>query len=142
MTCHWCRFPSILKDCNFLHPHGKAAQLSFNCLILKECTTVTQNIRNYSTNNTAPHSRTLKSSVRVSNFANSAYTHLIHVMLQPIPRKGCHTIMDRFRTVYSKYTPHNKPEQLNSQSNTFHLYSENAPFTTQLRCRLRQMFQF
>jgi len=30
-----------------------------------------------------------------------------------------------------KYTPHNKPEQLKSQGNTFHLYSEAAPFTTQ-----------
>jgi len=30
-----------------------------------------------------------------------------------------------------KYTPHNKPEQINSKGNTFHLHSEDAPFTTQ-----------
>jgi len=65
MLCHWCTFPSISKDCNCLHPHGKAVQLSLNCPILKECTTVTQNIRNYSTDNTAPHSRTLKSLVKL-----------------------------------------------------------------------------
>lgn len=138
MTCHWCRFPSILKDCNCLHPHGKAVQFSLNCLILKECTTVTQNIRNYSTNNTAPHSRTLKSSVRASNFAYSANTRLIHVMLQPIPRKRMSHNYGQFQNSDSKYTPHNKPEQLSSFSKIFHLHSEDAPFTTQLR----QMFQF